>query len=431
MTGPLLVALAIVCAFLLLQGLIGRGGIYQFPFLAGAVFTGFLLPQFVGLSRDRFLPSEALEATLVLTILSVGMCWLGAAVVRQPMRAGNWDFDDRRLLIASAVLSVLGGYFYFAISRLPPEMVNVSQWSGLPVAYLFFARMMTYGFALSVLLFARNGSRWALAIALFGAMFCLDRILIGGRRQDLVETLTIVLLAFWFQRGFCLPRPVMLAGLIAGTLFINSVADYRAATITRDGPQWHSVANIDFVGNFERLIEDGGAEVRNALFTVAAVNRSMKFDLGLIHWNQLVFSYVPAQIVGRDIKEALYLPVSTPAYEEYFHTPAMGSTLTGLADAFQSFWYFGSLKFFLIAFVMQKLWLAAREGNLTAQLLYMLMPVYALQAITHATHYFVSPWIHIGIFLVPALIMARRPARQREGGATPVAAGKLATRGRI
>jgi hypothetical protein len=431
MTGFLLLTLAFTCAFLIVQGLVRRGGIYQYPFLAGAVFAGFLLPQFVGLSRDRFLPSGALDATLVLAILSASMCWLGAVVVRRPMRAGNWELSEKRLLVASAVLSLLGAYFYFALSRLPPEMLSVSQWSGLPVAYLFFARMLTYGFALGVLLYARNGSYLALAVALFGATFCMDRILIGGRRQDLVETLTIILLAFWFQRGWCLPRSVMLAGLVAGALFINSIGDYRAATLTRDGPQWSSVAEIDFVGNFERLMENGGAEVRNAVFTVAAVGRSMKFDLGIAHWNLLVFSYVPAQIVGRDLKNALYLPVATPLYEEYFYTPAMGSTLTGLSDAFQSFWFFGCLKFFVIGFIMQKLWLAAGQGSLTAQLLYMLMPVYAMQAITHTTHYFVSPWVHLGIFLFPALLVARQPMRRRKDSDIPAAAGNIAMPGRL
>jgi hypothetical protein len=80
---------------------------------------------------------------------------------------------------------------------------------------------------------------------------------------------------------------------------------------------------------------------------------------------------------------------------------------------------------------MQKLWLAAREGSLTAQLLYMLMPVYALQAITHTTHYFVSPWVHLGIFLLPALLMARQPMRRRRGGEIPAAAGNMAAPGRL
>src|SRR5262249_37818220 len=156
------------------------------------------------------------------------------------------------------------------------------------------------------------------------------------------------------------------------------------------------------------------AELRNAVFNIAAVKRSMKFDLGIFHWNSLVFAYVPRQIVGRDLKESLYLPQWDPALEEYFYHPMVGSTWTGLSDAFQSFWYFGVLKFFLIAFVLQKLWLAAQDGNLTAQLLYMLMPVWALEAITHTTQYFLNPWVHMAAFLLPALLLARRRPRSSE-----------------
>jgi hypothetical protein len=134
----------------------------------------------------------------------------------------------------------------------------------------------------------------------------------------------------------------------------------------------------------------------------------MEFDLGAFHWNMLVFTYVPAQIVGTDLKNALYLPLGDPALEEYQYRPPMGSTVTGLSDAFGSFWYFGCLKFLLIAVVMQKLWLAARSGSITAQLLYMLLPVQAMQAVTHFTNNFLLPWPHMAMFLLPALLFARR-----------------------
>jgi hypothetical protein len=414
MISPLVVAFAALCAGLVLLGLLGRDRIYQFPFLAGSVFSAYILPQVVGLSHDRFLPPGALESTLILAILSVIMCWLGAAVVQRPTSLFNWVYDDRRLLWASAALSAVGGYFYYILSRLPPEMLSNTQWTGLPVAYLFFARVLVYGFALAVFLYARNRSRWALAIALYGAVFCLDRIIIGGRRQDLVEFLIIILIALWFQRGWCLPRSLMLAGMVIGTLFINSVGEYRSATMNSEGPNWGEVADIDFVGNMSDIAENGGAEVRNAVYKIAAVSRSMELDLGLMHWNALVFAYVPAQLVGKNIKESLFIDLPQPSMEAYSYEPALGSTWTGLSDAFQSFWYFGCLKFFLIAFVMQKLWLAASNGNLTAQIFYMLMPVHAMETITHSTQNFVDPWFHIGVFLLPALMMARASRRRHD-----------------
>ncbi len=407
----LLVIFALICAFLLLQGMLRRGAIYQYPFLVGAVFTGFVLPQLIGLSRDPFLPPGGLEKTLIMTILCAAMCWVGTRVVRRPWRAFDWKFDERKLLLVSAMLSLFGAYFYYAITRLPPELTEVSMWTGLPVAYLFFARMMTYGFAIAVLLFAHNRSRLALMVALFGAAFYFDRIAIAGRRAELIEFATIILLAAWFQRKRCLPRPVMLTGLIVGALFINSTGEYRAATLSEEGPQWDRVADIDFVGNIKRLTEEGGSELRNAVYIISAVDRNMDFDLGAFQWNRLVFAFVPRQIVGADIKSDLYLPLGDAALQEYQYTPPAGSTVTGLSDAFQSFWYFGCLEFLLIAVVMQKLWLAARNGSITAQLLYMLLPVQAMQAVTHYTNNFLLPWPHMAVFLLPALLLARQGRR--------------------
>ena len=78
MITPLLVTFAIICVILLLQGMFARGAIYQYPFLAGAVFTGFALPQLIGLSRDPFLPPGAMEKTLLMAFFCAMMCWFGA-----------------------------------------------------------------------------------------------------------------------------------------------------------------------------------------------------------------------------------------------------------------------------------------------------------------------------------------------------------------
>jgi hypothetical protein len=292
--------------------------------------------------------------------------------------------------------------------------------------------MLTYGFALSVLIFAKSGSRIALLVAVYGALFYFDRIVIGGRRQDLVEFLLIILLVFWFQRNWCVPRPLMLAGLVLGALYVNSIGEYRSATMDPNGPKWDSVSNIDFIGNLDRITERGGAELRNAVYGVGAITRNLNFDFGLYHWNALVFGYVPAQIVGRELKESLYLPIPDVGLDRYSYSPPTGSTSTGLADAFQSFWYFGCLKFFVIAVIMRKLFIAARAGNITAQLLYVLLPVFALEAITHTTQYFVSPWVHLTIFLLPALLLARRRSRQRRSDRAPrpIALSNIARVGR-
>jgi hypothetical protein len=417
--NPFLLLFIAVCAFLLLQGMLKRGAIYQFPFLAGAVFAGWALPQLIGLSNESYLPPGAFESTLLMASLCGVMSWLGAVAAGPPYRKPVWVYDDSRLLLVSAILSVVGAYFFYAITQLPEDLTGVSNWTGLPVVYVFFARLLTYGFAIAVLLFARSRSRVALLIALFCAVFYFDRIVIGGRRQETGEFVMIILLAWCFQRDRCVPRPLMLAGLVIGGLFVNSIGEYRSASGNKEGPKWDEIANIDFVGNLQKLTEHGGPELMNAAYIIAAVGRTMEFDLGTSHWNDLVFSYVPAQLVGTEFKEALYFPQSSPAYDEFFYTPMTGTTVLGLSDAYASFWYFGCLEFFGIAYCMQKLWWAARGGSFLAQLLYMLMPMSALETITHGTDSFLMPWVHIAAFLLPPLYFARRgrpPARRRPSG---------------
>jgi hypothetical protein len=122
-----------------------------------------------------------------------------------------------------------------------------------------------------------------------------DRIVIGGRRQEAGEFVMIILLAWSFQRDRCIPRPLMLAGLVIGGLLINSIGDYRSASGNKEGPKWDEIVNIDFVGNLQKLTEHGGPELMIAAYIIAAVGRTVEFDLGTSHWNDLVFSYVSAR----------------------------------------------------------------------------------------------------------------------------------------
>jgi hypothetical protein len=92
-------------------------------------------------------------------------------------------------------------------------------------------------------------------------------------------------------------------------------------------------------------------------------------------------------------------------------TPPPGTTSTGMADAFASFWYFGFLKFLLIAYLLGRLYGAAVKGNTLSQIVYMLSVVPAILVMTHFTNEIVIAWIHMAMFLGPALYYARIPYR--------------------
>jgi oligosaccharide repeat unit polymerase len=401
-----------VCLWLIGAGLTRSGKIYEYPFLAGTTFLGFVLPQMPALANDPFLPEGAFAKTASFTILCAAACGLGWTTGNRPMRILRWTLDGRRLLWVAALLSVAGAFFYFKLSRLPKEVLSSSQWTGLPVQYIFFAKLLNYGFLVAVLCFMRRPSKTPLCIALFGAMLILDRVIIAGRRSEMTEVLLAILLAAWFHRGIAAPRIVALAGALAAALALGSTGDYREISQGDADNKWSQLSKIDVLGNFRELLQNGGPELRNATLRINATDRSLIFDYGIFHWNVLVFNFVPAQIVGRAFKESLRLEI--PGEYDRDYVPSTGSTETGMADAFASFWYFGAIKFLLIGYSLGRIYRAAMAGSAVAQLLYMLSVAPAMVAITHHTQWVLSSWVNIALLLLPALALSR--TRMRTAG---------------
>lgn len=413
---------------LLLRGLARPGQIYQFPFLAGAVFLGWVAPQAVGLLADERLPAGGLARTMFMATLCVGAVYLGHRWSARPQRALNWHFSQRRLLQVAAALSLIGGYFAWKIRGLPEEML-VGAWQGLPVAYLFFAKLQMYAFALAALLFARTGSRAALAIALVNFAFFLQPLFIGARRGLIIEVGLVILLAAWFGRRWAMPRPTMIATLVVGALFVFSVGQYRGTVYAEGGyggsgwqlPTMSEVLSIDYVGTFQEVLNQGANELRNAAYDIAATSRTMSFNFGAAYWNSLVQDFIPRQVVGAAFKESLKFPLPDVAYQVYGHVPHTGTTHTGFADSFRAFGYLGALVFFAIAWFLRSLYEAGMRGHLIAQVLYMVLITDSLLAITHNTGWFVTGLMHVAVFVLPALFLARRRRRTVPvGGPAPL-----------
>lgn len=148
-----------------------RERIYEFPFLTGVITCSFILPQVPGLASERFLPEGAFARAALFMMLCLFMCWWGWSRTAKPFAFFRIDFDETRLLIVAAVLSVAGAYFYFKLSRLPGELTIAVQMTGVPVMYIFFSRLLSYGLAIAVLCLARRFSCLALAVLAFDLVF--------------------------------------------------------------------------------------------------------------------------------------------------------------------------------------------------------------------------------------------------------------------
>lgn len=394
-----------------------RGGIYSFPFLAAAMFLTFVLPQIPGLINDRFMPQDgALARAVFFSWLCLVMCAVGW-LLGSHSKTGWWDaaFSERRLLIYAAALSLLGAYFFHKFGQLDDDQRLRGFLTGTAVAYLFLAKALTYGLAIALLCFARRPSMLALWIILFDAAFYFDRIVIAGRRSDTAELALMIALALWFQLRYIVPRSLVALSMVLAVVGLLGAGEYRAATYYGGAPNWRAVLDIDLAENWRNLIEQGGPEFRNLAFSISYVSEKNAYDYGTTHWNTLVHSYVPAQLVGSSLKESLY--AGTPLRYAIDYEPAPGTTPTGMMDSFASFSYLGCLKFALVGGMLAAIHCAAMRGNTAMQLLYMLSVMPAMLVVTHFTNEIVIAWVHIAVFMIPGLLFARigRPGAVVDG----------------
>jgi hypothetical protein len=423
----LLALFAAVSVFMFLWGFLVRDRIYQFPFLAALVFLGWVFPQLVTLSADVSLPIGVLEQTVLVTTLCAAACYAGYAANTAPLRWMHWDLDERKVLALSLVLSGVGGVFFLLVRSIADDVTREigGQWSGVITIYAFFARLFVFGFALAFLQLLTRPSWLAVLIVLMDCAFYIERIVLGGRRAEAAEFFLIIVLALWFQRRILVPRWAVLAAAVLGTAFVFLAGEYRGIVTDVDATfaeRAERLMSTDIIEVLGREFAKSGEEMRNAVYIIAGVDRLGSYDYGLSLWNWLVFHYVPGQLVGPDVKEALMLPAVNHSYEAFGYVSEVGTTFTGMADSYASFGYLGALKFFLIAFLMSTMYRAAMQGHHVAKVLVLVLTVPAIHTITHGTHWFFKDIPQIALFLIAPLGLARRltPSRRQHPSSAAV-----------
>ena len=433
MTDFLLFLLLVEVALLIIWGFRRPSRVYQFPFLAGCVFGLWAWPQFYGLQCSGTVPDEMLDKALLMSILCGGMCFAGYRVGHRPIRGLNWTLDRRRLCYAATVLTLIGVFFQYKLSRIPDKG---SQWSGLPVIYAFFAKLLSYGFGMGILLVLRRLTFSALLPVAIGGLGYFDWIVFAGRRVAIIQFVLIIGMLMWFIRKKVPPRLVVACVILAGAILSYNIGIYRSAM--SHVSLFNNARAIDISGlnqmsvtdPLKRVTSEGGSEMRNSAYYIAATEKLGAYDFGLYQWSVLVWEYFPAQIFGSAAKQNFMsfgglLEIGRNAERAYGYQSGTGTTTGGMTDAFASFWYFGCLEFFAIAYLMRRLYEAAIRGSPVWQLACALLTVYALHAITHSTAWFVSPWVSLVIFVVPTLVYAR--ARPGDGKREVIGAMQVAT----
>jgi len=387
--------------------------VYQFPFFMSAIFLSFILPQaFALIANPGAARPEAIERVLFMSCLCAGMCWLGYLPKPNPkfLEKLAISVDEHKLFRVGIAMTVfcyaLRGALASAI-RVVNETANATQWTGPVTIIFFFYSISSIAFAILLLHAVKYPQFRNILMAIISSYPLLELVFGGGRRQQAAAFFLAIGLSFFYNRRYVPPRILALALVIATVYLIPIVGQER-------GLFWAKALSfrldlVDWSRGLDEVLKGNILELRNAAILMDAAQHTGQYGFGTSYWDNIIFRYVPGQIIGQDAKSALQFHlIDRSLLESFDYSIPSGSTTTGIGDSFTEFSYFGSLFFFFEAYIFKHLWVAGTENkHVVIQILYIGLISAAMLTVTHGTINFIPDVLFQAIFLGAAVVLSK------------------------
>ncbi|KST63323.1 hypothetical protein [Mastigocoleus testarum] len=391
-----------ICLALLLWGLNRSDRIYQYPFLMGAIFVSFLLPQAFALINNPGVVSKlALERVLLMSCLCAAMCWLGYQhkINTRLLKKLYIPLNERRLFKAGIILTIIGYIFRILLLRTNIQVGENSNWTGPATIYIFFAQVVEIAFAIFMLAVVKKPKFANVTAAIIAGYPIFVSAFLEGRRQNTFTFLIIIGISLLYVRRLLPPKLVVMILIIIGIFIIPLVGMLREEF-------WLAIVsgnlqNINLQSGFAKIIEGEILELRNAAILIEAAVKNNQYGYGTGFWDRIIFQYVPGQIVGLDFKNSLQFNWTSFDLSSLFgYSIPRGSTVTGIGDSFLEFGYFGCLIFACIAYFFKHLWISSvYQRSIFSQILYAGLISPTLVGVTHGIGRFIQEAIFQFIFV--------------------------------
>ena len=415
----LLFANIIFCSYFIIRGMINTERIYRSSFWAMVVNLIFILLPCFSYLDDYSLAPHLTRFLLMVLLSEIAWCCgekVGLSLSpRYPLSPRLGEINHPRWLAVSLLLSTVGMGAYIQMNRLFYSGANMM--TGPATAYGFFTVFLQYGFIMALLGlfgFTRIKLWFRILCILPGLYYFFSRIVLFGRRQSMMAFFIIIILTMWYMFKKRVSRSLIVIAIICGSMLMLSIHTYRKLIVVSSGErQWEELEQVEWSDALLERSDSGSPETSTGIYLMATTDLLSEYDFGSFHWNNLVFTFVPAQLLGEDFKRLLMFDqydISGEMYRSFSFTIPTGSTACGVTDCYCSFWYFGVFKFFIIAWIMARIHHRSMQGDIRWQCIYMFMMTMALHAITHHTSWFINPWVMVLIVWRPAMLFCRNTA---------------------
>lgn len=391
----------IICIGMIGWGIIRLERVYQYPFFMAAIFISFILPQAIALVNESFDPvvsQAALQRLLLYSCMCAVMCWVGYQFKPNPKWLAKLDIpiDENKLFQAGIVLIAIGHLCFFLLSRINIQTAANGNWTGPATILLFFGGVLYIALPIFLLNALKRPNLINIIFAIIAAWPILELIIVSGRRQATITFVIAIGLSLFLVKGYIPPRWLFFIGIILAVYIIPVLGQLRGDfwTLLFSG-NWQTLLSTS-QQELESVTEGDILELRNAALMMDASEKLNKYAYGTGFWDDIVFQFVPGQIVGFDVKQSLQFKLGTWGDLQYLYgyTIHNGTTPTGIGDSFVEFSYFGCLIFALIAYLFKTLWISSvYRGSIISRLLYIGLVDAAMVGITHGIGRFVKELI--------------------------------------
>lgn len=293
---------------------------------------------------------------------------------------------------------------------------DVSQWSGGGTIVAFFSTIRYLAFALTALHFFHRRS-WLAFLMMAGNGLIIVMIAFGEfRRTDLISLLVVLAGLFAFLRGRMPPLLITLASGLSAVVAVYAITDIRQVfgTALMDGESRLSLyttgvlLNINFLESIADALKLS-PDIQNGINIVSYAIETLDFRYGAELWNDMVWQYIPAQLVGDEVKTYFLIGERASIYNvisNYFgYFQLTGTTRTGIGSAFLDFSLLGGVFFGLMGWAMAKIFRRALSGDIISQAFYLALIPTVLVSFTHGYSFFFTqfPLLWAGQWAVRAL----------------------------
>jgi hypothetical protein len=375
--------------------------------LISLALFGWVLPQAISFYNEPSLIAEfyleyiiiLLSANLIL--LATQRAWIYALKRDKVVSIYSFSQQCRIARVMVVLCTIVGLAFRLLIYDQDIETRGSAMWTGTITILFLFSKVQYLAFIISIWgLLLKGGTFWRVA-ALVNLLTIGLPALLYVHREQIVFLVAVIGCGVIMLKKVKVNIALIGLGVMIMALIVDNAGVIRGAFYERN--EYDELVSSTFsIGkliesDFKQDIDPLYSEFGNAVRIIRKINQEVSINLGARFWDYFVFAFVPAQIVGDQIKQILTIyPKNLPATHGV--DTLTGYTVTVFADLYEAYGLFGFIAYFCVALLFSRAYVGANNLILLPFLIFSYGLIFFPLSITHGFIIFITRIPELFIF---------------------------------